>query len=209
MATPREAAFRVAVLDALHRRVKKALDQARAEAAPVFAEFRRQGSTQVEVALPSGERVGTVSIKAGGETLVVDEEALLKWVLNTRPDEVEVSVSSAALSRPDVVAYVRKFHPHLVEQKVRPSYRTVLLEQLTEDGELIDHATGEVAKVAERRRRDPDGSFQLTFASAGNGRPNGRDRIAEAWQSGELSIADVLLPALEAPRDEHGGEAAC
>lgn len=198
MLTPREAAFQVAVLDALDRRVSKALANARKDAEPVFAAVKAQGHPQVDIALPSGAVVGKVSIKAGRETVVVDDAALLAWVKANNPDELEATVSPAALSRPDVVAYVRKLHPDLVAHKVRPAYRAKLLGQLTADGEIASETTGEITKIAETVKGDPTGEFALSFETAKKGKPNGRDQIAAAWNSGELSIADLLRPALKA-----------
>ncbi|MFF4417010.1 hypothetical protein ACFYY8_31200 [Streptosporangium sp. NPDC001559] len=198
MATPREAAFKVAVLDALSKRVNKALVDARGEAEPLFADARKAGSTQIEVALPAGAAVGKVSIKAGQETTRVDEDALLAWVLANKPEEIEPAISPAALSRPDVVAYIRKLHPDLVGQRVRPAYRTKLLAEAGEAGELVNETTGEVVKVSETVKGEPTGSFALTFEAAKKGKPNGRDQIAAAWQSGEISITDLIRPALEA-----------
>lgn len=197
MSTPREAAFQVAVLDALAKRVSKALADARSAAEPVFAAVRKEGHPQVEIALPSGAVVGKVSIKAGRETVVVDDDALLAWVKVNNPDELEASVSPAALSRPDVVAYVRKLHPELVGHKVRPAYRAKLLDQMTPSGELVSETTGEITKIAETVKGDPTGEFALSFETAKKGRLNGRDQIAAAWNSGELSIADLLRPAIE------------
>ncbi|MEV0831516.1 MULTISPECIES: hypothetical protein [Streptosporangiaceae] len=195
--TPREAALRVAVLDALSKRVSKSLADARGEAEQLFAVARAGGATQIEVALPSGAAVGKVSIKAGQESVRVDEAALLKWVLANSPEEIESEVSPSALSRPDVIAYVRKLHPDLMRQKVRPAYRAKLLAEVNESGELVSETTGEVMKVSETVKSDPTGAFALTFETAKKGKPNGRDQIAAAWQSGELSITELIWPAIE------------
>lgn len=196
--TPREAAFRVAVLDALSKRVNKALADARNDAEPLFAAVRAEGHPQIEVALPAGAVVGKVSIKAGREVVVVDDDALLAWVEANKPDELETSVSPAALTRPDVVAYVRKLHPDLVGRKVRPAYRAKLLAEVTADGELVSETTGEVVKVVETVKGAPTGEFALSFETAKKGRLNGRDQIAAAWQSGDLSITDLIHPAIGA-----------
>lgn len=198
MTTPRDAAFKVAVLDALAKRVASALTAARKEAEPLFAAARIEGTKQLEVALPSGVQVGTVSIKAGEDTTKVNEAAVLAWALDHAPTEVESVVSPAALDRPDVVAYVRRFYPELSAKRVRAAYLTKLLTQLNPDGELVDEGTGEVTKLAETVRTEPSGAFVLTFEKAKNGQSGGRDRIAEAWQSEELSLVDLLRPAIEA-----------
>ncbi|MEU4410674.1 hypothetical protein AB0F88_39740 [Streptosporangium sp. NPDC023963] len=201
MSTPRDAAFRVAVLDALSKRVYAALAEARKEAEPLFAAARLEGTKQIEVALPSGAQVGTVSIKVGADTVTMDETALMEWVENNAPTEIETTVSPAALTRPDVVAYVRRFHPTLMGKQVRPAYKTVIVKQLSDDGEFVDTATGELVKVADKVRGEPTGAFVLTFERAKDGRPNGRDQIAAAWASGELSLADLLTVAIEAASD--------
>ncbi len=201
MPTPREAALKAAVLDTLAKRVSAALAEARRDAEPLFAAVRKEGHPQVEITLPSGEVVGKVSIKAGRETLVVDENALLAWVKANNPEELESTVSPAALTRPDVIAYVRKLHPDLVSHKVRPAYRAKLVGGLNADGELVSETTGEVTKVAKTVKAAPTGEFAMTFEKAKNGRPGGRDQIANAWNSGDLAITDLLRPALEAGED--------
>jgi hypothetical protein len=198
MSTPREAAFKVAVLDALAKRVNKALADARSEAEPLFAAAREMGAMQIEVKLPSGAQVGKVSIKAGEETITVDEDALLKWVEANCPEEIEHTVSATALQRPDVVAYVRKLYPDLVAPRIRPAYRAKLLAELDDDGHLVSETTGEVVKVREVVRRPPTGAFALSFERAAKGKLNGRDQIAAAWQSSEVSIVDLIRPAIEA-----------
>jgi hypothetical protein len=202
MTTPLEAAFRVAVLDALAKRVGKALIEARKEAEPLFARHRIAGNPQVEVALPSGAQVGTVSIKAGTDGVRLDETALMAYVVDHAPTEIETTLNPAALDRPDVAAYVRRFYPDLVTKRVREAFKTKVLAQLNDDGELVIEGTGEVVKLAERVNGEPTGAFALTFVTAKKGKPNGRDQIAAAWSSGELSLADLVLPAIEPGGDQ-------
>jgi len=196
--TPREVPLRIAALDALSKRVNKALADARQEAEPQFAALRAAGVTQLEVALPSGAVVGKISIKAGQDTVTDDEDALLAWVEANKPEEIEHSVSPSALTRPDVIAYIRKLHPDLVGKKIRPAYRTKLLAELDEDGQLANETTGELVQIRKVVKGQPTGAFALTFETAKKGKPNGRDQIANAWQTGELSITDLIRPALEA-----------
>jgi len=198
MTTPREAGFRVAVLDALSKRVNAALASARKEAEPVFAQHRLAGNPQVEVVLPSGGQVATVSIKPGGDSVKFDEAALMAYVVEHAPTEVETVINPAALERPDVAAYVRRFYPELVTKQVREAYRTKLLSELNDDGEIVAEATGEVLKLAEPTKAEPTGAFVLNFERAKKSKPNGREQIAAAWSSGELSIGDLVLPAIEA-----------
>jgi len=196
--TPPNPQLRIAALDALSKRVNKVLAEARQEAEPGFATLRASGVKQLEVALPSGEVVGTISIKAGQETVTIDEDKLLAWVESNKPDEIDYAVSPSALTRPDVVAYVRKLYPDLVGKKIKPAYRAKLLDSLDDDGQLVNETTGEVVQVRTVTRGKPTGAFALTFETAKKGKPNGRDQIANAWQSGDLSLTDLIRPAIEA-----------
>ncbi|MEU6709913.1 hypothetical protein ABZ897_00425 [Nonomuraea sp. NPDC046802] len=198
MTTPPDESLRIAALDALSRRVNNALADARKEAEPGLAALRVKGVKQLEVALPSGDVVGTISIKAGRDTVTDDEDALLAWVEANKPEEIEHAVSPNALDLPDVVAYIRKLHPGMVGKRVRPAYRAKLLASLDEDGQLANETTGELVQVRKVVKGKPTGEFALTFETAKKGRPNGRDQIANAWQSGDLSITDLIRPALEA-----------
>lgn len=198
MTTPREIPLRVAALDALSKRVNRALADARQEAEPGFAALRAAGVTQIEVALPSGDVVGKISIKASQDVVRDDEDALLAWVLANKPEEIEHAVSPSALTRPDVVAYVRKLHPDLVGKKIRPAYKAKLLAELDDEGQLVSETTGEVVKVRKVIKGQPTGAFALTFETAKRGKPNGRDQIADAWQTGAVSITDLIRPAIEA-----------
>ena len=198
MTTPPNVPLRIAALDALSKRVNKALADARKEAEPGFAALRATGVKQLEVTLPSGEAVGTISIKAGKDSVTDDEDALLAWVEANKPEEIEHAVSPSALTRPDVIAYIRKLHPDLVGKKIRPAYKTKLLARLDDDGQLANETTGELVQVRKVVKGKPTGEFALTFETAKNGKPNGRDQIAAAWQSGDVSITDLIQPAIEA-----------
>jgi hypothetical protein len=198
MSTPPSEPLRIAALDALSKRVNKALADARKEAEQGFAVLRATGVKQLEVTLPSGDVVGTISIKAGKDSVTDDEDALLAWVEANKPEEIEFAVSPSALTRPDVVAYVRKLHPDLVGKKIRPAYKAKLLASLDEDGQLANETTGELVQVRKVAKGQPTGEFALTFETAKKGKPNGRDQIANAWQSGDMSITDLIRPAIEA-----------
>ena len=198
MTPPPDVPLRIAALDALSKRVNKALADARQEAEPEFAKLRVAGFPQIEVKLPSGDVVGKISIKAGKDTVTDDEDALLAWVEANKPEEIEHAVSPSALNRPDVIAYVRKLHPDLVGKRIRPAYKAKLLASLDEDGQLANETTGELVQVRKVVKGKPTGEFALTFETAKNGRRNGRDQIAAAWQSGALPITDLIRPAIEA-----------
>ncbi|WP_030506415.1 hypothetical protein [Microbispora rosea] len=201
---PRDAGFRVAVLDALHKKIGAELARLRDEAKPVFAQAAtKDGMQSVAVKLPDGTKVATVNISQGTDVIRWDEDALLAYAREYAPTEVETVVSPHALTRPDVVAYIRKFHPELMQPRVRPAWRTKAEGELTNEGELVD-GNGEPHKVAELVKGAPDGSFRLDFTRATKTSPAGRDLIAAAWRAGELG--DVLAleqaPAIDAGDDQ-------
>jgi hypothetical protein len=199
---PREAAFQVAILDALHKKIGAELVKLRDTAKPVFATAAAEdGMQSIAVKLPDGTQVAKVNIGQGADILRWDEDALLAYAREHASTEVETVVSPAALTRPDVVAYVRRFHPDLLQGRVRPAWRTVVEGDLTDEGELVD-GNGEPHKVAERVKGAPDGSFRLDFTRATKTSLAGRDLIAAAWRAGELG--DVL--AIESASAVEGGD---
>lgn len=199
---PRDAAFQAAVLDALHKKIGAELAKLRDTAKPVFAlAAAEDGMQSIAVKLPDGTQVAKVHIGQGSDAIRWDEDALLAYTREHAATEVETVVSPTALTRPDVVAYVRRFHPTLMEPRVRPAWRAKAEGELTDDGEIVD-INGELHKVAEKIKGEPDGSFRLDFAKASKNAANGRDLIAAAWRAGQLG--DVL--ALESAPSVDAGE---
>lgn len=199
---PRDAAFQAAVLDALHKKIGAELAKLRKVAEPVFANAAAEdGMQSIAVKLPDGTQVAKVHIGQGSDAIRWDEDALLAYASEHVSTEVETVISPAALTRPDVVAYVRRFHPTLMQPRVRPAWRAKAEGELTDDGELVD-VNGEMHKVAERVKGVADGSFRLDFAKASKSTANGRDLIAAAWRAGQLG--DVL--ALESAPAVDAGE---
>lgn len=200
---PRDAAFQVAILDALHKKIGGELAKLRKVAEPLFATTAAEDGTQsLSVKLPDGTQVAKVHISQGAQVIRWDEDALLAYAREHAATEVETVVSPAALTRPDVVAYIRRFHPDLLQPRVRPAWRTKVEDELTDKGQLADD-NGELHKVAEVSKTASDGSFRLDFVKATKSNPAGRDLIAEAWRAGQLG--DVLAIA-GAPAVEVGGD---
>lgn len=203
MTSPRDAAFNVAILDALHKLIGAELASVRKTAEPVFIDAAAEGTESLTVTLPDGTKVGKVTIKAGQDVVRVDETALLDWVRDHAATEIERVIQPSALTKPDVAAYIRRFHPDAVVERIRPAYREKLTGQINGDGELIHEPTGEIAEVAEVVKVAPTGAFILTFERAKGDKPAGRDAIAAAWRAGQLG--DVL--ALESVSEiEQGGD---
>lgn len=152
-------ALQVAVLKDLTDRLAEVTARAREE---LLAQMEAAGAEKVTAELPGNVKVASVS-RAGGHkvtAVVVDEAELLAWVKETRPDEVE--------------------------ERVRPAYRRVLLDELGRKGE---EAPG----------------VELTLSSAyvsNRFAAGGKDAIARAWASGSLGLSEVLaLPPAAEPVD--------
>lgn len=168
----KDTAGRQAVLKALYDAIGEELKACRAETQAGLDEADRvngQRSVAVEI---GGEQVATVSLKPGSaEVVVKDADAVLTWVLDQFPAEVE-----------------RRF-----VTSVRPAFVKKLLAELTAAGgtEWPDPETGVIhevpgVEVAPARGR----THQVRFAGGG------RERIARAWAAGEL--AHLVLPELTA-----------
>jgi hypothetical protein len=117
----KELTRKVALLTALKDAVEVELDAARAEARDVIIKAREElGVKSVEVTVPSGEVVATVTVAGGGSTPAVHyEDMFLTWVKENHPDEVVESV--------------------------RPTFSKALFGRLEQAGDKwVDSATGEV-----------------------------------------------------------------
>lgn len=107
----RDLSLRVAVLTALAKRVKDALDDARGS---LQREMELSGADTVSAALPSGAKVAKIPLaRRDAMFRVVDERALIEWVRARRPDEIETL------------------------ERVRPSYLPIVLS-IDGTGELPD-----------------------------------------------------------------------
>jgi hypothetical protein len=117
----KELTRKVALLTALKDAVEAELDAARAEARDVIIKAREElGVKSVEVTIPSGEVVATVTVAGGGVAPAVHyEDTFLRWV--------------------------KENHPTEVVESVRPTFSKALLGRLEPAGDRwVDSATGEV-----------------------------------------------------------------
>lgn len=196
--TARDAALKVAVLEALQHVVEEKYEEARQAAEPVFADVRAGGHPQQEVLLPDGTRIGLVSIKAGVTDTVTDEEALLAWAQEHNPEAVEEYIESWAVDSAAVIAAVKAACPGVVNTRIRASVRKKYREEIVKTGGwVMDPESGEKTEVAITDRRDPTGAFSLVGAGA----QERRDRIMAEWRAGRLQqigLGPLALPAPEA-----------
>lgn len=160
--TRRDTATRLLVLRVLRDRIAAADKDARTIAG---TDFDVPGVR--DIGLVGGEPIGSVQLIKGRTTpTVTDPDALLAWVRANHPDEVETTV------------------------RVRPSYVAALLGQAKDDGEAVDHATGEAIPGIDVRQSEPSLNVRPSEDAA--------DTIARAMADGSLSLTDITTPAIEA-----------
>jgi hypothetical protein len=192
--TADEHALRIATLEALAFTVAAEYENARAEAEPVFAAIRKKGNPQQEVLLPNGEKIGLISIRVGVTVATMDPVALLAFVREYQPAEVEEHIDPAALKDPDIIEYVKAFHPGYAGERVTASTRKTLHDQAAKAHGYVVAADGEKAKIAEVSTGDPTGAFSLLGAGA----EHRRNTIITEWRAGRIPkeiLGPLALPA--------------
>lgn len=196
--TARDHALRVAVLTAVSELAARELKKARAEAEGLFAGLREDGQSQQKVLLPGGEEVGLISIKAGAVVTETDEDALLAWVREHCPGELEECIDGTALLNLDVIELVRAVFPGLVKVRVRDSARKKLIAEAAESGGWVaDCVTGEKGRVADVEGHPPTGAFSYRPG------PGTTERVVAGWLSGRLAVPGLNGPlALAAGSDD-------
>ena len=200
----RDAALRVAVLSCLLDAVKAEHGRARKAAEEVFAPVRKDGTPQQRVLLPDGTDIGLISIKAGAQSVQLDEPgALLEWCKANAPQHVEQYVTEGAFEMADVIALIAANFPNLVHERVRASGRTVLDKQMAETGGYVLNEDGEKTKLATVSQDDPTGAFSYRPAKGA------QDRIMAEWAAGglrEIALGPLALPVPPPGPDPQGQE---
>ena len=200
--TARDHALRIATLEALADAVAAEYAKARAEAEPVFAaKYADEGNDRQAVLLPSGEKVGQITIKAGAPSVEMTggKDALLDWCCEHFPAAVEEYIDPAKVNSADVLAAVRDKLPDAIKYRVRPATAKALTEEIAKGkGLLADRMSGEAEPVATVTHGKPTGAFAFTGANSGER----RQRLMAALLAGELrgvvGFGPLSLPAGEA-----------
>lgn len=166
----KDIAQQAAVLQALADAIDVKLKAVRAQQAAGLKQAKQDsGTRQIEATLPDGTVVAKVTlVSPQPAATVTDVEAFTAWVRDHRPDQIK-----------------RQF-----VTTVHPAFVTSLLKEMTAAGvpKWCDRETGEVHDVPGIVMQ-PRATTTRTTWEAG-----GRDRVAEAWQSGHL--AGIVLPEL-------------
>lgn len=125
--TPREAALRVTVLEALKAGVEAEYEAARKDAEQAFHAMAAEtgvraakGALQVPAELPDGQVLGTLSIKAGVKTTKTDDVGLHEWAAERNPEALEEYVLADAVGDVRVFNLLQEECPDLFDMHLRP-----------------------------------------------------------------------------------------
>jgi hypothetical protein len=174
----KDQAFRVAVLGALKDALGSQYADERGDLLEQLVAAQGElGVKSLDVSLPDGTKVATVTLTQPSDRVeVVDEAAFTNWVAEHWPTEV-VTVT-----------------------QVRPAFRKALLDSVAittlPDGAdqvevlnvVVDVRTGVSVDGVRVRQASKPTSFSVRYT------PDGRPAIAEAWREGRL---DGYRPLLE------------
>lgn len=192
--------LRVATLKAIAEFVDTEYTKARAEAEEVY---RENGIRGVNITLPGGDVIGGVSVKQPDPHVKVDEDAVIAWVAEHVPTELEEYLDPSVQLDQEAIEWARANRDDLLRRRVRRVWRAELAKQIkTENGCVIDPATGDATKVAEVKPVKPSGAFSLSPD------PNGErsERLLKALRDGELSGLTPLMLTAPGNGEPAGGE---
>lgn len=198
--TARQHALRIAALEALSVAAVAEYEKARAEAMPVFAsKYADDGNDRQAVLLPSGEKVGQITIKAPVPHAEMPDGALMDWCAEHFPAAIEEYIDPAALESLDVIAAVRDKLPGVIRTRVRPSTVKALAEEIVKSGgHLDDKRTGETEQVATVTTGKPTGAFAFTGANGTERRERLMAELLAGRLQGVIGFGPLALPAPEA-----------
>ena len=195
--TAREHALRIATLEALKEAVIAEYESARAAAEPVFAaKYAEEGNDRQAVLLPSGERIGQLTIKAPAPVVDMPAAALRAWCREHCPAAVEEYIDPACLGSTDVIAAVRDKLPDCIKTRVRAATAKALTEEIVKGGGLLaDRHSGEAEKVATVTPGSPTGAFAFTGANSAERRARIMAELLAGRLSGVIGFGPLALPA--------------
>ena len=182
--SPREHALRVAALEALKEAVIAEYEGARTAAESAFAAlYAEEGNDRQAVLLPSGEKIGQLTIKAPVPDVDMPGDGLLEWCREHFPAAVEEYILPSAVGSSDVIEAVRAKVPGVIREHVRPATAKVLAKEIADSGGfLADRRTGEASQVAEVAPGTCTGAFAFTDGKG----PERRARLLAELLAGRL-----------------------
>lgn len=185
-------ALKVAAAKVLSDIVTAGYEEVRADAEQVFGAARRDHSAKtLDVALPDGTSLGTISILSGPTTRKVNASAV-GAVVALSEDLVD-ELTPEAMSDPTLIEFVRDHMPHLLVSKLPDAAMKAAFKRIDKDG-YLKRPDGTKVKVAEYTQGEVTGEFRYR-ASA-----DAEAAIRKAWHAGELQdlFAEMVRPAIEA-----------
>lgn len=194
--TPISPAAAVAVMRIIGDEIKGVTADVRADAQDAFKAQRATGIKSLQAQLPGGAEVGRISIRDASPVIRWDGPALVAYVQETAPVELVDRVDPDVLADPELILWVLQHRPHMVRTEVRDAYRARLKKQLTDTGELVNSATGEIHQVAAVERPDATGAFSYTPSD------DAREQVLNAWRSGALAGMGGVFAALTGTPDD-------
>lgn len=146
--------------------------------------YQAVGSKSFVIKLPDGEKVATFTINEPSPVEEVDEEQFITWLEENGYDD-------QVLTRhiPEQVI------PARTEKAIKTGVLGAIGATLTKDGQYVT-PHGEIVEGIEEKPAPEPSSFTVRF----EGNKEGRRKIIQAWQNGELNhiVAGTTLPQIEA-----------
>lgn len=197
-----EITLKVATLAALTDWAQKQYAEARAEAAEVY---KANGIKKLAIQLPDGDVIGDITVKQPSPTVKLDDEALIAWVAEHTPTEIEEYLDSSVLLDQEAIEWAREHRDDLLRRRVRAVWlKEKRAEAVANDGHVIDADSGEATKIAEVTANRPTGEFALSADPRGER----ARRLIEALRAGELTgIPTLPQPAITAGEVPGNGSA--
>ena len=187
--------LRVALQEALLEEAKGNLASVRGAAELAFRPVRNHGTTQQEILLADGTKVGLISITKGAASTDVDEDMLFMVAARNEPADLEDYVEPAALTDPRVLALLSAHLPGLVSRRIKAAAMALYEKEIEENGgEVLDRygaagPAGERVKVATITHHEATGRFSYRPAS------KGAQLVREAFEAGALTLDGEYVTA--------------
>jgi hypothetical protein len=188
--TARDHALRVATLEALRNLVTAEYEQARAEAEQVFAaKYRDEGNDRQMVMLPSGEKIGQVTIKAAPPVVSMLNGGLEDWAREHIGDEAfEEFVPESVLASREVLAIIKAANPSLLGRRLRPATARKLMAEVLKSGGWLEDPGGHGGEqVAEVTPGAVTGEFSFTDQKAAAR----RERLVAELRGGNAGLREL------------------
>lgn len=168
MSTLKERNLEFLLMKTLADVVKGETDSKRTELMEkLLAQFEETGTKSFSIHIPGAEKVATFTIAEPKPGHKVDNDALLNWCRENRPELVET------VEHPATEAWTEAKLRDDVEKVITTEYKLAGDVYVTDEGEPVDGVEYVPAGTPK--------SFSVRYEKGG------QDRVIEAWRSGELS----------------------